>query len=129
MKTINIIILVVIAAAIAIFAGAYTESSTYADFKKAKEDLGQEFHIVGRLNKLKPMVYEPLKNANRFEFYLIDSLGYEAKVIYSEPKPTDFDRSDKVVVIGKFEHKEGDFIATKILLKCPSKYEAENKTK
>ena len=121
--------MVVIAAAIAIFAGAYTESSTYADFKKAKEDLGQEFHIVGRLNKLKPMVYEPLKNANRFEFYLIDSLGYEAKVIYSEPKPTDFDRSDKVVVIGKFEHKEGDFIATKILLKCPSKYEAENKTK
>lgn len=75
------------------------------------------------------MVYEPMKNANRFEFYLMDSLGNEAKVIYSEPKPTDFDRSDKVVVIGKFDKSDGDFIAKKILLKCPSKYEAETAAK
>ena len=126
MKTINIIILVVIAAAIAIFAGAYSDSSSYTDFATARKNTGTEYHIVGRLNKQKPMVYEPVKNANRFEFYLVDSLGNEAKVIYSEPKPTDFDRSDKVVVIGKFDQPEGDFTANKILLKCPSKYEAEN---
>lgn len=129
MKTINIIILVVIAAAIAIFAGAYADSSTYSDFATAKKNLGQEYHIVGKLNKEKPMLYEPMKDANRFEFYLKDSLGNEAKVIYSEPKPTDFDRSDKVVVIGQFEKADGDFIANKILLKCPSKYEAENPAK
>ncbi len=129
MKTINIIILVVIAAAIAIFAGAYADSSTYADFKTAKENPGQEYHIVGELNKEKPMVYEPMKNANRFEFFLKDSLGNEAKVIYSEPKPADFDRSNKVVVIGKFDNPNGDFIAKKILLKCPSKYEAESAAK
>lgn len=129
MKTINIVILVVIAAAIAIFAGAYADSSTYADFATAKKNIGQEYHIVGTLNKEKPMEYEPMKNANRFEFYLLDSLGNEAKVIYSEPKPADFDRSNKVVVIGKFDTPEGDFIAKKILLKCPSKYEAENPAK
>ena len=28
-------------------------------------------------------------------------------------------------VIGKFDDSKGDFIASKILLKCPSKYEAE----
>lgn len=129
MKTINIIILVVIAAAIAIFAGAYSDSSTYADFRTARENTGQEYHIVGKLNKQKPMVYNPMKNANRFEFFLMDSLGGEARVIYTEPKPTDFDRSDKVVVIGKFDKAEGDFIASKILLKCPSKYEGETKVK
>ncbi len=129
MKTINIIILIVIAAAIAIFAGTYADSSTYADFATAKNNPGQEYHIVGKLNKNKPMIYEPRKNANRFEFYLKDSLGNEAKVIYSEPKPTDFDRSDKVVVIGKFDNPDGDFIANKILLKCPSKYEAETAAK
>ena len=129
MKTINIIILVVIAAAIAIFAGAYADSSTYADFATAKKNIGDEFHIVGRLNKQKPMLYEPLKDANHFEFYLVDSLGNEAKVIYSDPKPTDFDRSDKVVVIGNYKKADGDFIANKILLKCPSKYEAENPAK
>jgi len=125
MKTINIIILVVIAAAIAIFAGAYADSSTYTDFANARTQPGHEVHIVGRLNKDKPMHYNPLIDANRFEFYLVDSLGGEAKVIYSEPKPADFDRSDKVVVIGKFDKAEGEFIASKILLKCPSKYEGE----
>ncbi len=125
MKTINIIILVVIAAVIAIFAGAYADSSTYSDFATARKNPENEYHIVGRLNKAKPMFYEPLKNANRFEFFLTDSLGNEAKVIYNDPKPTDFDRSDKVVVIGQFEKSDGDFKASKILLKCPSKYEAE----
>ena len=129
MKTINILILIVIAAAIAIFAGAYADSSTYSDFATAKKYPGQEYHIVGKLNKQKPMVYNPMKDANHFEFYLKDSLGNEAKVIYSEPKPTDFDRSDKVVVIGKFDKPDGDFIANKILLKCPSKYEAETTAK
>jgi len=129
MKTINIIILVVIAIAIAIFAGAYGDSSTYTDFATARKNAGHEYHIVGKLNKEKPMVYNPLKNANRFEFFLSDSLGNEARVIYSEPKPTDFDRSDKVVVIGQFQKADGDFIASKILLKCPSKYEAETATK
>lgn len=129
MKTINIIILVVIAIAIAIFAGAYGDSSTYTDFNTARKNSGTEFHVVGKLNKSKPMVYEPEKDANRFEFYLTDSLGNEAQVIYSEPKPTDFDRSDKVVVIGQFKEPDGAFIASKILLKCPSKYEAENPAK
>ncbi len=96
MKTINIIILVVIAIAIAIFAGAYGDSSTYTDFATARKNAGQEYHIVGKLNKEKPMVYNPLKNANRFEF---------------------------------FQKSDGDFIASKILLKCPSKYEAETAAK
>jgi cytochrome c-type biogenesis protein CcmE len=129
MKTINIIVLVLIAVAIAIFVGAYADSSTYTDFKTARENAGEEYHIVGKLMKGKPMVYNPMVNANRFEFYLADSLGNEAKVVSSDPKPTDFDRSDKVVVIGKFETAEGDFIASKILLKCPSKYEGETPAK
>ncbi|MCB9252049.1 MAG: cytochrome c maturation protein CcmE [Flavobacteriales bacterium] len=128
MKTINIIILIVISIVIAIFAGAYGDSSTYTDFGTARNNRGKEYHIVGKLVKSKPMVYNPLLDANRFEFYLTDSLGNEAKVIYSEPKPTDFDRSDKVVVIGKFNDSGDDFIASKILLKCPSKYEAEMAT-
>jgi cytochrome c-type biogenesis protein CcmE len=35
--------------------------------------------------------------------------------------PPDFTRSEKVVVIGSY--REGTFVATKILLKCPSKYQ------
>jgi cytochrome c-type biogenesis protein CcmE len=39
--------------------------------------------------------------------------------------PPDFTRSEKVVVIGTYV--ENDFRASKILLKCPSKYQDEKK--
>lgn len=129
MKTINIIILIVIAVSIAIFVSVYNDSSMYVDFNTAKKNSGTEYHIVGSLNREKPMVYNPEINPNRFEFYMKDSTETEVKVIYNEPKPADFDRSDKVVVIGKFNDPAGDFIAQKILLKCPSKYEAGENTK
>ena len=125
MKTINIIILIVIAVSIAIFVSVYNDSSLYVDFSTAKKNTGKEYHVVGTLNREKPMVYDPENNPNHFEFFMKDSMGTEAKVIYSEPKPADFDRSDKVVVIGKFKDPNGVFIAQKILLKCPSKYEGE----
>jgi cytochrome c-type biogenesis protein CcmE len=37
--------------------------------------------------------------------------------------PPDFLRSEKVVVIGRYQ--QDSFVASKILLKCPSKYEDE----
>lgn len=129
MKTINIIILVVIAVSIAIFVSVYNDSSMYVDFNTAKKNIGKEYHVVGTLNREKPMNYDPQNNPNHFEFYMKDSAGTEAKVIYTEPKPADFDRSDKVVVIGRFNEPSGDFIAQKILLKCPSKYEGEETPK
>jgi cytochrome c-type biogenesis protein CcmE len=56
-----------------------------------------------------------------FSFVLIDDNQKEQKVYYNEPMPPDFIKSEKVVVIG---HYDADlFIAEKILLKCPSKYQ------
>jgi cytochrome c-type biogenesis protein CcmE len=37
--------------------------------------------------------------------------------------PPDFTRSEKVVVIGNYQNNA--FVARKILLKCPSKYQEE----
>ena len=55
-----------------------------------------------------------------FTFYMIDNNGTESKVVLRSTKPQDFERSEKIVIIGKME---GDhFEASKILLKCPSKY-------
>jgi len=52
---------------------------------------------------------------------LIDEQGNEQKVIHQEPLPPDFLRSEKIVIIG---HYVSDiFLAEKILLKCPSKYQ------
>ncbi|MFN5544688.1 MAG: cytochrome c maturation protein CcmE, partial [Bacteroidota bacterium] len=60
------------------------------------------------------------QDPNYFSFYMIDEKGEERKVIYHSPEPQDFERSEKIVIIGKMEGNA--FMASKILLKCPSKY-------
>jgi cytochrome c-type biogenesis protein CcmE len=51
---------------------------------------------------------------------LLDEKGNESKVVYNNPEPADFDRSEKIVIVGSMDGEH--FKADKILLKCPSKY-------
>ncbi|MES2559037.1 MAG: cytochrome c maturation protein CcmE [Bacteroidota bacterium] len=126
MKKSSIIIIVLIAVAIGAIVSSYGDASTYENFSVATENPDKEFHIVGTLDRGKEKHYDPKVDANYFTFYLIDEKGKESKVIYRAPEPQDFDRSEKIVIIGKMN---GDaFEASKILLKCPSKY-TENEVK
>jgi cytochrome c-type biogenesis protein CcmE len=73
------------------------------------------------------MQYDPTLDPNYFRFLLVDEKKETQEVIYYKPKPADFERSEKVVVVGAM--KNGRFEADKILMKCPSKYqEGEVKT-
>jgi cytochrome c-type biogenesis protein CcmE len=58
-----------------------------------------------------------------FSFTMIDEAGREQLVVYNQPIPQDFTRSEKVVVIGSY--KGDSFYAEKILLECPSKYQEQ----
>ena len=58
-----------------------------------------------------------------FSFTLIDENEREQTVMYNEPMPPDFLRSEQVVVVGSYH--DDHFIADKILMKCPSKYVEE----
>ncbi|MDZ4757256.1 MAG: cytochrome c maturation protein CcmE [Bacteroidota bacterium] len=118
MKTNRIILLVFMAVALGIIFFLFNKTSEYVSFKEAAAS-GNEVHIVGVLDKSKPMEYDPAK-PNHFSFYLTDTLQETKQVIYDNPKPPDFDRSDKIVIAGKMEGEH--FHADKILLKCPSKY-------
>jgi cytochrome c-type biogenesis protein CcmE len=120
MKRTSIIGLVIIALAIGAIVSMYGDASTYENFEVAKENPGKEYHIVGVLNREKEKYYDPQKDANYFTFYLIDEKGIESKVVYHNPEPADFDRSEKIVIVGSMEGEQ--FEASKILLKCPSKY-------
>lgn len=120
MKKIHIVLIVLIAVAIGAIISTYGDASTYEDFTVASENPGEEYHVVGVLNKEKPREYNPQKDANYFSFYMIDEKGRESKVVYNAPEPADFERSEKIVIIG--EMKGEVFNASKILLKCPSKY-------
>lgn len=120
MKKTYILGIALIGIAIAAIVSMYGDASTYENFEVAMENPGKEFHVVGVLNREKEKFYNPQEDPNFFTFYMIDEKGKESKVVYHNPEPTDFDRSEKIVIVGKMD---GDhFEASKILLKCPSKY-------
>ncbi len=125
MKKIHIIGLIIIAAAIGLILTQSNDYSTYADFTTAMDNSDEEYHIVGRLNKSKPQNYDPIKDANLFEFYMVDDKGLESKVIYKGTKPDGFDQTEKIVVAGSYD--KDHFQASQILMKCPSKYVDESK--
>ena len=106
MKKLHIVVIVLIAVSIAALILTISDSSTYADFSEAFSQGGQEFHVVGKLNKDKATQYLPEADANRFEFYMIDAKGIEKKVILEKPKPQDFEKSETIVVIGEAKGDE-----------------------
>jgi len=120
MKKTHIIAIVIIAIAIAAILGTVADSSTYASFSVAMKDTGREFHVVAHLDKEKERTYNPKENANLFIFYVKDNEGIEKRVLFNGTEPQDFEKSEQIVLTGKM--KGEDFIADKILMKCPSKY-------
>lgn len=130
MKLSYIIGLIVIVIAITVIVSTTSEVSTYATFAEATEiaakNSGRKIHVAGSLKKdaaghIAEMTYQPEIDPNRFTFKLIDRDNQETLVVSDDPKPQDFERSEQVVVIGNMQG--GEFVAEKILMKCPSKYE------
>ncbi|UKJ09329.1 cytochrome c maturation protein CcmE [Solitalea lacus] len=119
MKKTHIVGIVIIAVAIAIIVSTYGNSSTYATFAEAKES-AKEMHVVSHLVKSKPQHYDPIKDANYFSFYATDNKGGECKIVFFGTKPQDFEKSEQIVLTGEMVGNE--FHASKILMKCPSKY-------
>ncbi|MBK7667904.1 MAG: cytochrome c maturation protein CcmE [Sphingobacteriaceae bacterium] len=124
MKKIHIVGIVVIAVAIGVILTSLKSSSTYADFNEAIANPDKEFHVVGKLQKSQPLIYDPKVNPDEFIFTLIDNKGVEKQVVLHKSKPQDFERSEQIVIIGKMHGEQ--FHANDILMKCPSKY---NETK
>jgi cytochrome c-type biogenesis protein CcmE len=131
MKKTHIIGLVLIAIAIGIILITTGDASTYVGFEEAEKigqnDPNQKVHVVGKLKKdaqghILGMKFDPALDANRLEFLVIDSLGRENQVVYGAPKPQDFEKSEKLVLIGSMK-PDKIFYCDKILLKCPSKYQ------
>lgn len=128
MKKSHIFIIVIIGAAIAIIITTAGDASTYTSFDEAytmaTAGNTKDIHVVGQLPKdSQAHVIGIEEGADRvsFSFLLIDDNGKEQRVEYNQPMPPDFTRSEKVVVIGSYNGET--FKASKILLKCPSKYQ------
>lgn len=130
MKLSYIIAIGVIAVAIGILVITAGDASTYVDFSQAQQMASggntTPIHVVGQLKKDEAGHVVGLeKSADNlsFSFILVDENQKEQKVFYNEPMPADLLRSEKVVVIGRYNNDQ--FVAKKILLKCPSKYQEQ----
>ena len=121
MKKVTIILLVGLAVVVGFgslfMSDLVAESTTYSDFKTAKEN-AEEVHVVGQWIRRDEAFYDTQRDL--FHFWMQDTVSNVSQVIYGKPKPDNFESAERVVVMGKFH--EDVFYADEILMKCPSKY-------
>jgi len=124
MKKIQIVLLVLIAAAIAVLISFLKGSPTYDTVEIAKSKPGKSVSLIAKLDKTQPIDYD-YKNPNYLSFTVIDSLGGKVKVVYHNPKPDNLEHSERLVLKGAIH--DDHFECKEILMKCPSKYKDEIK--
>lgn len=133
MKKSHILGIIIIGVAIAVVISTAGDASTYVNFDTAytmaSNGNNNSIHVVGQLKKAPNgdiVGIQPSADKLSFTFVMVDENQQEQLVFYNEPMPPDFQRSEQVVVIGSYN--EDVFVADKILMKCPSKYQ-ENTVK
>lgn len=125
MKKIHIVLLVLVAAAIAVLISFLQTATTYDTVDTAISKPGKFVHLMARLDKSQPVEYDALKDPNYLAFTAVDTLGKSVKVIYHNPKPENFEISERLVLKGKYA--DGIFNCKSIQTKCPSKYKEDMK--
>jgi cytochrome c-type biogenesis protein CcmE len=89
----------------------------YMNFEEATAS-GAKAHVVGTWADDFPTRYDQRRNV--FVFHMRDEDGNVRQVRYDNPKPSNFEEAEQLVVEG---HAADDtFVADHILVKCPSKY-------
>jgi len=130
MKKIHIIGIIIVAIAVMVILSTAGDASSYVTFteamKMSAEGNNKKIHVVGKLKKDAMGNYTGIETSAdhlSVSFIMIDNNHVEQKVYYKDPMPPDLLKSDQVVVVGSYN--QGTFVADKILLKCPSKYQEE----
>ena len=125
MKKIHIILLVFIAATIAVLITFLRTATTYDTVDTAISKPGKFVHLMARWDKSQPLEYDAIKDPNYLSFTVVDTLGKTVRVIYHNPKPENFEISERLVLKGKY--MDGYFDCKSIQTKCPSKYKDDMK--
>jgi cytochrome c-type biogenesis protein CcmE len=112
--------LVLLAVAAAFGVTSFKKSVTpYISFAEARGSSG----LVQVNGVLANKNYVLKKDEQYLEFDLKDSHGETMRVEYRGVIPGNFDQATSIVAIGRYQ--EGRFAADQLLVKCPSKYQAQ----
>ncbi len=90
----------------------------YGDFQTARE-MGKRLQVNGEWVREMQTSFDADKVL--FTFYMKDDKNEVVRVVYHGARPNNFEMASSIVAKGKFEG--GEFHASDILTKCPSKYE------
>ena len=124
MKKTHIILLILVISSIVGMSFFIKDLTTYETFSSAAKK--ESFIVVKvKLDKSTPIEYDQVKDPNKTVFYAIDKDGKRSKVLYSNAKPTDIERSEGLDLNGYM--RNGYFECTKLQMKCPSKYKDDMK--
>lgn len=121
MKVAYIVGGIVIVAAVVLGAIAFSNTLTpYVPIAEARST-NHSVQVHGYLKE--DLGYD---QAGRFRFVLTDDNGDQMVVVYSGPRPANFEQANGFVAIGRYDSGEGTFLARKLLVKCPSKYQEQS---
>ena len=116
--------LLLVIASIGFGVTAFKNSLTpYISFAEAKRS-GVNSQVNGTLADPAAVKYDAEKS--ELQFALRDEKNEVMPVVYRGVKPANFEQATSVVAIGQY--KGGHFEAEQLLVKCPSKYQAEGGT-
>ena len=93
-----------------------TSISTYVNFEQAENRTSS--HVVGVWERSEKFGFS--NETMQFSFHMRDEDGNVMRVVYTRPKPNNFEQATQLVVIG--EMRNNIFYANDMLMKCPSKY-------
>ena len=125
MKKTHIILLILVIAGIVGMSFFIKDLTTQETFATAQKKNGRFVVVKAKLDKSTPIEYDAVKNPNLTVFYALDKDGNRRKVIYSNAKITDMERSESLDLNGVMH--DGYFECKTIQTKCPSKYKDDPK--
>lgn len=120
MKKIHIALLILVIFGIVGMSFFIKDLTTQETFSTAKEKNGKYVVVKVKLDTSTPIEYDAVKNPNLTVFYAVDAEGERRKVVYSDAKITDMERSEGLDLNGYM--RDDYFECNKIQAKCPSKY-------
>lgn len=120
MKKLHLVLLGLVVAGIIGMSFFVKDLTTQETFKSAANKKDKYVVIKAKLDKETPIEYDAVKNPNLTVFYALDNDGKRQKVVYTNSKITDMERSEGLDLNGYM--RDGYFECNKIQTKCPSKY-------
>lgn len=99
-----------------------SNASPYVTVSQLKARSGENLHLAG---KIVPGSVQSDLRAKTLRFRLRDDKGGEINIDHRGDIPSNMNEATSVVAIGGM--KDGTFVSEKLLVKCPSRYENDDK--